>query len=90
MNQFMIDQGYVNLDFMSNLNHSIVQNKEDRIYIEKGNHTKSWDVALFTFKPYISTNKKRYGYKKKTFTFSNRNILRINVFLCENMIFIIK
>lgn len=40
MNEFIVEKGFVNLDFMGNMEHSIVKTKEDRINIEKGNKTK--------------------------------------------------
>ena len=36
MNEFIVENGFVNLDFMGNLGYSIVKTKGDRIYIEKG------------------------------------------------------
>ena len=36
INKIIAEKGYVNLDFMGNLGHSIVMDKNDRIYIEKG------------------------------------------------------
>lgn len=39
MNHFIEEKGFINLDFLENLGHSIVKQKSDRIYIEKGNHT---------------------------------------------------
>ena len=65
MNDYIREEGYINLDFMGNLGHSIVRKKEDRIYIEKGNHTKLGDVQFFTFEPHISTNGSKYGYKRE-------------------------
>ncbi len=38
-----------NLDFAGNLGHSIVESKDDRIYIEKGNRRKLSEVKMFTF-----------------------------------------
>lgn len=35
MNEFIVENGFVNLDFMGNLGHSIAKVKSDRIYIEK-------------------------------------------------------
>ena len=29
-------EGFINLDFMGNLGHSIVKDKNDRVYTEKG------------------------------------------------------
>ena len=39
--------------------------KNDRIYIEKGNKSKLDDVALFTFEPHISISGSKYGYKRE-------------------------
>ena len=63
MNKVIEDNGYINLDFMGNLGHSIVKQKNDRIYIEKGNKTCLGDVAYFTFEPHISVSGSKYGYK---------------------------
>ena len=63
MNKRIIDQGYVNLDFLGNLGHSIEKRSEDRIYIEKGNQKKLREVSCFTFEPHISRENSRYGYK---------------------------
>ncbi len=48
INEMIRQNGFENLDFMGNLGHSIVQRKEDRIYIEKGNTAKLSAVSLFT------------------------------------------
>lgn len=65
MNEYIKDEGYINLDFMGNLGHSIVRRKDDRIYIEKGNKTKLSDVSYFTFEPHISVCGSKYGYKRE-------------------------
>jgi Xaa-Pro aminopeptidase len=65
MNEFIVENGFVNLDFMGNLGHSIVKDKGDRIYIEKGNTTKLGKVKYFTFEPHIAFPDSRYGYKKE-------------------------
>ena len=65
MNKFIVENGFVNLDFMGNLGHSIVKTKGDRVYIEKGNMTKLGDVKYFTFEPHISFPDSKYGYKKE-------------------------
>lgn len=36
MNDLIVKKGFLNLDFLGNLGHSIVKNKNDRVYIEKG------------------------------------------------------
>ena len=65
MNDFIVKNGFVNLDFMGNLGHSIVKAKGDRIYIEKGNTAKLGDVKYFTFEPHIAFLDSKYGYKKE-------------------------
>lgn len=65
MNDFIVRRGYLNLDFLGNLGHSIVKDKADRIYIEKGNHAKLSDAAFFTFEPHIGVEISAYGYKKE-------------------------
>ena len=65
INEMIRQNGFENLDFMGTLGHSIVQRKEDRIYIEKGNTAKLSAVSLFTFEPHICRNGGKYGYKKE-------------------------
>ena len=65
MNEFIVKNGFVNLDFMGNLGHSIVKAKDDRIYIEKGNTMKLNDVKFFTFEPHIAFPNSKFGYKKE-------------------------
>ena len=68
MNEFIVENGFVNLDFMGNLGHSIVKTKGDRIYIEKGNKTKLGDVKCFTFEP-----DSKYGHKKENIYYFDEN-----------------
>lgn len=78
MNKFIEDNGYINLDFMGNLGHSIVKQKNDRIYIEKGNTTKLGDVAYFTFEPHISILDSKYGYKRENiYYFKNGKLMEL-------------
>ena len=65
INDAIRSNGYINLDFLGNLGHSIVRDKSQRIYIEKGNKTKLSDVEAFTFEPHISLPDGKYGYKKE-------------------------
>ncbi|MBR1852329.1 MAG: aminopeptidase P family protein [Lachnospiraceae bacterium] len=69
MNRFITENGFINLDFMGNLGHSIVKEKSDRIYIEKGNQTLLSAVGYFTFEPHISMPGSKYGYKKENIYF---------------------
>lgn len=75
MNRVIEDKGFVNLDFLGNLGHSIVKQKSDRIYIEKGNRSCLGDVDYFTFEPHISIADSKYGYKKENiYYFENGNL----------------
>lgn len=78
MNQVIKENGYINLDFMGNLGHSIVKQKGDRIYIEKGNRTRLGDVPYFTFEPYISIAGSKYGYKRENiYYFSEGKLMEL-------------
>ena len=78
MNALIEEKGFVNLDFMGNLGHSIVRKKDDRIYIEKGNHTCLGDVAFFTFEPHISIAGSKYGYKMENiYYFENGQLVEL-------------
>lgn len=65
INGKILDCGYINLDFLGNLGHTIVLDKNDRIYIEKGNKEKLSSVKAFTFEPHISLPGSSYGFKKE-------------------------
>ena len=73
MNKYIVENGFVNLDFMGNLGHSIVKTQGDRVYIEKGNMTKLGDVKYFTFEPHIAFPDSKYGYKKENIYYFNEN-----------------
>jgi len=78
MNQYIIENGYVNLDFLGNLGHSIVKNKADRIFIEKGNTAKLCEVKFFTFEPHIRAKNSPYGYKKENiYCFNNGTLTEL-------------
>ena len=76
MNRYIIDEGYINLDFMGNLGHSIVRSKDERIYIEKGNKTKLGDVSYFTFEPHISVSGSKYGYKREDIYYFDNDLIK--------------
>ena len=65
INQLITNRGFINLDFLGNLGHSIVKDKNDRIYTEKGNTALLSSVDYFTFEPHISVKGSKYGYKKE-------------------------
>ena len=65
MNHLIEEKGFINLDFIGNLGHSIVKQKNARVYIEKGNSYCLGDVAFFTFEPHINNSlDKRVGVLK--------------------------
>ena len=63
MNDVIKEHGFINLDFLGNLGHSVVRNKNNRVYIEKGNTIKLSEVEAFTFEPHISRPNSASGYK---------------------------
>ena len=65
MNKVIKKLGYINLDFLGNLGHSITKQKDDRIYIEEGNTVCLGNVSFFTFEPHISLVNSKYGYKRE-------------------------
>lgn len=75
MNDIIKKKGFVNLDFLGNLGHSIVKNQEERIYIEKGNQTQLSKVNMFTFEPHISMPNSKYGYKREDIYYFKENKL---------------
>ena len=78
MNDYIRNNGYINLDFLGNLGHSIEKDKNDRIYIEKGNKKKLSEMNYFTFEPHISTKSSLYGYKKENiYHFENNRLVEL-------------
>ena len=78
MNDVIVKKGFLNLDFLGNLGHSIVKNKNDRIYTEKGNHQRLSDVKMFTFEPHISLPDSKYGYKREDiYYFDNGKLIQL-------------
>ena len=78
MNNLIRENGYVNLDFLGNLGHSIVRDKDKRIYIEKGNVAMLSEVEAFTFEPHISLPGGKYGYKKENiYTFEGEQLIML-------------
>jgi Xaa-Pro aminopeptidase len=65
MNNMINQLGYINIDFNSNLGHSIETQMNKRIYIEKGNTKKLSEVKMFTFEPHIKKVDGTLGYKRE-------------------------
>ena len=76
INGIIEEKGYINLDFLGNLGHSIVKQKRDRIYIEKGNHVSLGNVSHFTFEPHISIQGSKYGYKKENIYYFDNGVIK--------------
>ena len=76
INDFIIANGYINLDFMGNLGHSIEMQKDDRIYIEKGIDVALNKVKYFTFEPHIAVKGSKYGFKKENIYYFENSILK--------------
>ncbi len=78
INELIKSKGYINLDFLGNLGHSIVKDKNERIYIEKGNTKKLSEVKYFTFEPHICTEGSLYGFKKENiYYFKDSKLLEL-------------
>lgn len=71
INKHITDRGFINLDFLGNLGHSIVKDKNNRIYTEKGNKALLSSVDYFTFEPHISVPNSKYGYKNENIYYFN-------------------
>lgn len=65
INDLIRKKGFMNLDFLGNLGHSIARNRKDRVYTEKGNRLPLRSAGYFTFEPHIGIPGSRYGYKKE-------------------------
>lgn len=76
MNAFISANGYINLDFLGNLGHSIEKQEDDRIYIEKGNSANLGSVEYFTFEPHIAVKGSNYGFKKENIYCFDNSILK--------------
>lgn len=76
MNSLIKARGFINLDFVGNLGHSIVRQKDDRVYIEKGNCIRLGDVMFFTFEPHISIYGSKFGYKKENIYFFENGVVQ--------------
>lgn len=76
INELIVSSGFINLDFLGNLGHSIVKEKNDRIYIEKGNTALLSSAGLFTFEPHISVSGSKYGYKKENIYYFSEGSLK--------------
>lgn len=75
MNRLISEKGWKNLDFNGNLGHSIVREKADRIYIERGNTRTLGEAGMFTFEPHIGREDSPYGFKMENIYYFEDGIL---------------
>lgn len=68
-NDLIETAGFENLDFAGNVGHSICAQRDQRLYIEAGNHRRLEEVACFTFEPHIRERGGRWGYKHENIYF---------------------
>jgi len=68
-NDLIASEGFENLDFAGNVGHSICEQRDQRLYIEAGNHRRLEEVACFTFEPHIRERGGRWGYKHENIYF---------------------
>jgi Xaa-Pro aminopeptidase len=61
--------GFVNLDFRGNVGHSIAARREDRLYLEPGNHRPLGAVDFFTFEPHVRAIDGAWGFKHEDIFF---------------------
>lgn len=71
-----LNHPYQSLAFMGNLGHSIVRQKNDRVYIEKGNKISLGNVSYFTFEPHISVQGSKYGYKRENIYYFDKGVIK--------------
>ena len=76
MNDLIAKKGFVNRDFCGYLGHSIEKHKDDRIYIERGNHSLLSDAAYFTFEPHIGLPGSVYGFKRENIYYFENGVLK--------------
>ena len=70
--------GFENLDFRRNVGHSLATRREDRRYIESGNHAELGDVDFFTYEPHVRARGGRWGYKHEdVFFFDDHRKLQV-------------
>lgn len=63
--------GFVHLDFLGNVGHSIAARREDRIFVERDNHRRLSEVSFFTFEPHVREVDGKWGFKHEDIFFFN-------------------
>jgi len=65
--------GFVNLDFLGNVGHSIETNLEDRVFIDTRNRLEISSVRFFTFEPHICETNGVWGFKHENIYYFDDN-----------------
>ncbi|WP_123596888.1 M24 family metallopeptidase [Pseudomonas frederiksbergensis] len=68
-NDSIISAGFENLDFSGNVGHSICVRRDDRLYVESGNHRSLGEVQCFTFEPHVRQKSGAWGFKHENIYF---------------------
>ncbi|MBR7800280.1 M24 family metallopeptidase [Undibacterium fentianense] len=63
--------GFVNLDFRSNVGHSLEANRESRQFIQANNHNLLSSVNFFSFEPFIRLKGGQWGFKHEDIFYFN-------------------
>ncbi len=77
MNGLIESYAFENLDFKSNLGHSIERDMKQRRYIEEGNESILKDFGLFTFEPHIRQKGQNFGFKHENIYYFVENALHL-------------
>lgn len=72
-NDMIATLGFVNLDFLGNVGHSITRSREDRVYIDATNTRELASVSFFTFEPHIREADGGWGFKHENVYFFDEN-----------------
>ena len=72
-NNLISNSGYENLDFLSNLGHSIETDLKNRKFIDKGCSEELGSVQLFTFEPHIRKRGNPWGFKHENIYYFDTN-----------------
>lgn len=76
-NRRIIDYGYENLDFLSNLGHSIETDPSRRRFIDSSCQHTLGEVRFFTFEPHIKKACGRWGFKHEDIYYFDKGQLAV-------------
>lgn len=71
-NELIKNYNYENLDFLSNLGHSIEISPSDRRFIDNTTHEELGSVKFFTFEPHIKRKGGTWGFKQEDIYYFNK------------------